>query len=93
MLSEVPNARNANRRLWTTVNGETLTNGEWKMTSTSKLPKHILSITRPKAQHGYSCVWCNRNIDKDNLYVRVVWEDDDANVHSDHICIDCWSAP
>jgi len=62
------------------------------MTSTSKLPKHVLSITRPNAKHQYQCVWCSREIKAGDKYVRVVWQDDNEVIHSDHICLACWTA-
>jgi DNA-directed RNA polymerase subunit RPC12/RpoP len=61
------------------------------MVSTAKLPKHILSITRPSAQHEYKCVWCSHPIWAKRKYVRVVWEDDEGTVNSDHVCVDCWA--
>ena len=65
------------------------------MVSTSKLPKHTMSITRPKAQHDFTCCWygCGKAIPKGQVYVRVVWEDDEGEFHSDHVCVDCWEKP
>jgi len=68
------------------------------MTNVSELPKHVLSITRPQARHPYGCAWkwrgyhgCRQTIHQGDVYVRVVWQDDDDKVHSDHICVPCWS--
>jgi len=67
------------------------------MTSVTKLPKHVLSITRPNAQHDYQCVWHEGlfneayTIPRGQAYVRVVWEDDNEVIHSDHVCVRCWA--
>lgn len=56
----------------------------------------ILSVTKPIAQKDYPCVWGHDNphtISKGRKYVRVVWEDDNGDVQSDHICIECWTKP
>jgi hypothetical protein len=58
--------------------------------SPMELPKHVLSVTIPVAKHNYECVWCNAPIKAKQKYVRVVWEDHDDVMHSDHICADCW---
>lgn len=60
----------------------------------SDLPKHILSVTIPVAKHDYPCAWgCGQIIRAGKKYVRVVWEDHDDDVHSDHICSNCWCSP
>jgi hypothetical protein len=56
----------------------------------------ILSITKPIAQKEYDCAWGNdhpHKIPKGRKYVRCVWEGDDGEVNSDHICIECWTKP
>lgn len=57
----------------------------------------ILSVTKPIAQKDYDCAWGHEPnkhvIPKGRKYVRVVWEGDDGEVQSDHVCIDCWSKP
>jgi len=60
------------------------------------LPRHVLSVTIPIAKHDYDCAWHENQfgfpgtIKLGAKYVRVVWEDHDDKVHSDHICSDCW---
>ena len=65
------------------------------MTVTWKLPKHILSKTEPRAQHAFECVWqldgCRKTIHRGDIYVRMVWQDENDDVYSDHICVECWS--
>ena len=69
---------------------------EAAMVSVYKLPKHILSKTEPKAQHEFACAWhtsqhCRHVIAMGEIYVRMVWQDGEDDVHSDHICVECWS--
>lgn len=54
----------------------------------------ILSVTKPIAKKEYKCCWSHEQphyIQAGRKYVRVVYEDLNGDMQSDHICIDCWT--
>ena len=55
----------------------------------------FLSVTKPVAVKDFECAWGWDNphsIPQGTKYVRVVWQQDNEPIQSDHICVNCWTA-